>query len=294
MPAPEPTVVTPAVLRDWRLPAPGEDKEGRGRTLIVGGSALTPGAVVLAAEAALRCGAGKLQVATAASVAPHVALALPEALVRPLPEDEDGAISPDAAPVVVEMAEGCSAVLLGPGLLGDDAAAGLLRGTAPNLQSRVVLDALALAFLTAEPDGLHHLDGQAVLTPNLSELALTLDRGEDEVRQDPREAALALAERCRCVVSAGGPTTFIATPAGESWAVQAGGPGLGVSGSGDVQAGLVAGLCARGATPAQAGVWAAHLHGRAGDRLAATVGRLGFLARELPREVPAVLAELEV
>ena len=62
--------VTSAVLREWPLPAPGTGKESRGRTLVVGGSDRTPGAVLLAAEAALRCGAGKLQVATAASVAP--------------------------------------------------------------------------------------------------------------------------------------------------------------------------------------------------------------------------------
>jgi NAD(P)H-hydrate repair Nnr-like enzyme with NAD(P)H-hydrate dehydratase domain len=57
---------------------------------------------------------------------------------------------------------------------------------------------------------------------------------------------------------------------------------------------VVAGLLARGAEPAQAAVWAAHLHGRAGERLAARVGRLGFLARELPPEIPRVLAEVDL
>jgi len=60
-----------------------------------------------------------------------------------------------------------------------------------------------------------------------------------------------------------------------------------------VRAGIVAGLVARGCGPEQAAVWAAHLHGRAGERLASTIGRLGFLARELPRQIPAVLAEIE-
>src|SRR5688572_15090459 len=78
--------VTAAVLRDWPLPDLGTDKESRGRTLIIGGSAQTPGAVLLAAEAALRSGAGKLQVATVRSVAVAVAVALPEARVLPLAE----------------------------------------------------------------------------------------------------------------------------------------------------------------------------------------------------------------
>jgi ADP-dependent NAD(P)H-hydrate dehydratase len=67
-----------------------------------------------------------------------------------------------------------------------------------------------------------------------------------------------------------------------------------VSGSGDVMAGIVTGLAARGATPAQAAVWGTFLHGRSGDRLAAAVGRMGFLAREVLAEVPRVLAEIEV
>jgi NAD(P)H-hydrate repair Nnr-like enzyme with NAD(P)H-hydrate dehydratase domain len=69
---------------------------------------------------------------------------------------------------------------------------------------------------------------------------------------------------------------------------------MGTSGSGDVKAGVVLGLCARGAEPAQAAAWGAHLHGSAGDRLASALGATGYLARELADQVPKVLAELEV
>ena len=69
-------------------------------------------------------------------------------------------------------------------------------------------------------------------------------------------------------------------------------PGLGVSGSGDVQAGIVTGLLARGADPVQAAVWGAFLHARPGERLAASVGAVGYLASELLGEVPRVLSEL--
>ena len=71
-----------------------------------------------------------------------------------------------------------------------------------------------------------------------------------------------------------------------------GSPGLGVSGSGDVRAGLVAGLLARGADPAQAAVWGGYLHARAGERLAGQSGPLGFLAREIAPQMPAVLVEI--
>ena len=103
-----------------------------------------------------------------------------------------------------------------------------------------------------------------------------------------------MARRPNATVALGGATSWVASPSGRLWRDESGGAGLGVSGSGDVRAGVTAGLLARGAEPDQAAVWAAHLHGRAGERLAASVGTLGFLARELPAEIPRVQAEIEL
>lgn len=290
-----PVPVTAGLLRRWPLPDAGGDKESSGRTLVIGGSTMTPGAVVLAAEAALRTGAGKLQVATVRSVAPAMGVAIPEALVRGLPETAGGDIDASCADELVEMAASCSCVLIGPGIMDVDAAVALVAAVVPRLGTTVVLDALALAWLGQQRmDGLHHLDGRAILTPNPRELALTLGIEADEVSADPAAASLTLAQRARAVVSCGGSPTHLAAPDGRTWSDDAGGPGLGVAGSGDVEAGIVTGLAARGADPDQAAVWAAHLHGRAGDRLAVEVGRLGFLARELPACLPRVLSEIEV
>lgn len=286
--------VTAAVLREWPLPDPGAGKEARGRTLVVGGAASTPGAILLAGEAALRCGAGKLQVVTAACVAPVVGAALPEALVMGLPETADGDIDPDGAEQILGLAERCASVLLGPGIRDVEVARTLLGRVVPELATSVVLDAVGLAYVTGQPEVLHHLDGRAVLTPNPHELALTLSESDDDVSADAAAAARRLAVAARAVVACGGEESWIAHPDGRLWLSQTGGVGLGVSGSGDVLAGIVTGLAARGAQPAQAAAWASYLHGRAGDRLAASVGRLGFLARELLPEVPRVLAEIEV
>jgi ADP-dependent NAD(P)H-hydrate dehydratase len=289
----EPVTVTSTTLRDWRLPEPEGDKESRGRTLIVGGSDQTPGAVMLAAEAALRSGAGKLQVATVASLAPMVAVMLPEALVLPLPE-YGGDIAPEAAVDILGLADDASSVLVGPGIRSADQCRALLAALVPKLRGPLVVDAVATAYVGADHTALHALEGRAVITANRHELALTLGIHRDEVDEDPAGATLELARRTQVTVTSGGEETWTATPEGGLWHDQTGGVGLGVSGSGDVFAGIVCGLTARGATPAQAAVWAAHIHGRAGDRLASAVGRVGFLARELPPEVPRVLAEIEV
>jgi ADP-dependent NAD(P)H-hydrate dehydratase len=286
-------VITPALLREWSLPDPGTSKETRGRTLVVGGHTETPGAVLLAAEAALRCGAGKLQVATVADVASYMAIAVPEGLVRGLEQTPGGDIAPDAADRVLELADGCEAVLLGPGMGDVEAVCDLLARVVPHLSCTVVLDAAALAYASSG-DVLSHLRGRCVLTPNPHELALALDVEQDAVDAEPVEHALRLARKTGAVVSCGGPQTSIAHPDGRVWVDASGGIGLAVSGSGDVHAGIVVGLAARGATPEQAAAWAAHLHGRAGDRLAASVGPLGYLAREVAAEVPRVLAEIDV
>ena len=289
---PESVLVTPEVLRGWPLPEPSGGKNARGSILVIGGCAETLGAVLLAAEAAMRAGAGKLQVATVASMAPYVAVALPEALVRELPATEGGAIAPEAAETVRDLAEAADAVLIGPGMADKEATQGFGERLLPHLRGPLALDALGLATVTAEESCVHHLDGNVVLTPNPTEAAYSLHVDEDEVDDDPAAAAADLAGRARAVVGLGGATSWIAAPDGRLWRDESGTAGLGVSGSGDVRAGITAGLLARGAEPAQAAVWAAWLHGRTGERLASSVGRLGFLARELPGEVPAALAEV--
>jgi ADP-dependent NAD(P)H-hydrate dehydratase len=293
-PQPDATLVTPQVLRGWRLPEPTGGKESRGSILVVGGSTETLGAVTLAAEAALRSGAGKLQVVVPSKVAPHVSIALPEALVRGVPSTEAGAIEGSSVELFLDLVEKASAVVVGPGMADKEQTQALVESLLPELRSPVVLDALGLAAVTADPACLHHLEGRVVLTPNPTELAISLHVDADEVEDDPSGCARRLAEQTHATVGLGGATSWVAGPDGQLWEDESGGAGLGVSGSGDVRAGVVAGLLARGAEPDQAAVWASYLHGRAGERLAATVGRLGFLARELPPEVPRVLAEVDL
>ena len=289
------TVVTPNVLRDWPLPDPYGDKYDKGGLLIVGGGAQTPGAVLLAAEAGLRVGAGKVRVATVRSIAPHLATALPEAFVEGLPEEEDGDLAPDGAEEILELAGSADAVLLGPGIMTPQAANALLERVVPHLDAAVLIDGLGMAYLTENLDGVQHLAGRALLTPNARELAMTLGReGEAPDEDEVRTLAAELSRKSMAVVLGGAATSFVVTPEGAVWRNEAGAPGMAASGSGDAKAGAIAGLLARGAPPEQAATWGAFIHGRAGERLTAAVGRVGFLARELVRELPAALAEIEV
>ena len=284
-------VITSGRLRDWPLPPPEGDKEARGRLLVVGGSRRTPGAALLAAEAALRSGAGKMQIATVDSVATAMGLSIPEALVAGFAE-LDGELDPAATAEIIAMGNHCRTVLIGPGLGDADRAAALLAGIVPQLHCTVVIDALGMSFITTHRDGVAHLDGRAILSPNVAELAITLGVDRDEVAADPGPYVLRLAQQTGAIVVSGAARSWIATPAGRLWRDESGAPGLATSGSGDIKAGIIAGLAARGAEPEHAAVWAAYAHGRAGERLAASVGAVGYLARDLLGEIPTVLAEI--
>ena len=287
----EPQEVTAATLHDWPLPEPGADKETRGRVLVVAGSRSTPGAALLAAEGCLRAGAGKLRIVTARSVAAALGAAVPEARITGVEETTGGSISADAAEEVLELAEDCDVVLLGPGFVEVDCAAELLERVLPRVTTTVVLDALASAFVTPRPKRLSELPGTFVLTVNPAELAETLGVAQEKAESDPVGLAGELARRTGATVLCGG-TDKVIVGGGRCWRVRVGGPGLGVSGSGDAQAGIVAGLAARGAEPAQAAVWGGFLHGSAGDVLAGRCGDVGFLARQIPAEVPRLLHRL--
>lgn len=281
--------LTPALLRGWPLPARDGAKDVRGGVLVVGGARRTPGAAALAGVTALRIGAGRLTLAVAESVAAPLAVATPEAGVLALPEDADGSPTGATPPHLAAELERADAVVVGPGLDEPEGAAALVRSVLGALAGRdaaVLLDAFALGVLPGLRDEVALPEGRTVLTPNTTEAARLL--GVDEVHPD--DAAVRVAERWGAVVSCAG---TIAHPDGRRWASATGYPGLGTSGSGDVLAGAVAGLLAGGAPPEQAACWGTAVHGSAGDRLAARVGPLGYLARELADEVPAVLVELQ-
>jgi len=280
MPSPlEEEVITPQLLRRWALPDPGSDKLSRGTVLVVGGSQFNPGAVLLAGVAALRAGAGRLQLVVADESAVPLSIAVPEARVLGLPAGDS-----DPPAEVFELARDADVIAIGPGLDDIGQTTELMRSVlaAAGTDTAVVLDAYALGALSKEPGLLRQR--RAVLTPNVTEAAHLLGRdpGDDLAR-----AARELADRYQAAVSLFG---HIADPDGSAWREESGDAGLGTSGSGDARAGIVAGLLGRGAEPAQAACWGAYAHAVSGQRLTPRYGRTGFLARELVDEVAYTIA----
>lgn len=291
----KPKILTPALLKGWPLPQPDEegDKEERGRVLVVGGATEMPGAIILAATAVLRAGAGKLQIATNRSIAPLVAANVPEARVFALAETKSGAIAASAADEIIERGNRVNAVLVGPGMIDEPLVSRLMKSVVPHLESpTLILDAAAMSFLADVPHALHSLHGRVVLTPHGGEMARLLGIEKNKIRNDAVMTAQRAARDFMAVVALKGAETIICDSQNNIYINRTGNVGLAISGSGDTLSGIICGLAARGAAPVQAAAWGVFLHGSAGDKLARQMGPLGFLPRELLAEVPALMAAL--
>lgn len=280
------------LLRAFPLPHHPDDgdKEDRGRLLVIAGSRELPGAALLAGVAALRAGAGKLQIATAGSVAVALGVAVPEARVIGLEETETGCIAETECDRLLEWAGEAQAVLLGCGLQhGPPLEALLDRMLASGLQVPLILDAAALGSLAERAAVLKRWPGGAILLPHPGEMARLLGCEREEIAEDPLAAARRAAEIFGTVTLIKGEYSYIVAPDGRAFRFEGGGVGLATSGSGDALAGIVGGLAARGADPLTAVLWGVYLHGEAGRRLSKEVGRVGFLARELLDLVPGLM-----
>jgi ADP-dependent NAD(P)H-hydrate dehydratase / NAD(P)H-hydrate epimerase len=265
------------------------DKVARGRVLVVAGGVGTSGAAALAAEGALRAGAGLVTAVVPDPVRTEVATRTdPGVMVRGVPADDEGAVA--GAEGLPDL-DGFDVVTAGPGLGYGEGASVLvayLRAHAP----RLVLDADALNVHRDDPDELADHTGELVLTPHERELA-RIGAGQDgpDAWANRVERVPALASRYHATIVAKGPGTLVAAPDGRVWVCPTGGPALGSGGTGDALAGIVGAAIARADDVPLAVARAVWWHAVAGHR--AGLGRAGrATATDLLRELPGVLGDL--
>lgn len=282
--------LTRTALRSFPLPAQGDGgKDDHGRLLVVAGSRRTPGSALLCALAAFRSGAGRVRIATFADLAIPLSMHMPEALVIPLEETRDGGCTRASVHELADRAHEADAILAGPGM-ARSRSAGAIADALLHSDAPLVIDAALLHVLAPLAAECRSARVPPVLLPHAREMAALLGCRAEDVERDRLAAARAAAELYGAVVVAKGAQSHIAAPDGRTWTFKGGAPGLGVAGSGDTLAGIVGALLARGADPLTALLWGVLLHGEAGAALARKVGPVGFLAREIPDEIPALLS----
>lgn len=268
------------------------DKEARGAVLVFAGGPGMSGVGALVGEAAMRAGAGKLQIAAVNAHVVAISMAVPEAMVVAAPASV-GEIAAGAAEALAANIGKANAIIVGPGMTDPDNAGALALNLLRSASDkRFVVDAAALTGLF---DRLSELDTDRlswVVTPHAGEMATCLGVDKQNVLDDPVRAGLEASRKLNAVVIVKGATSHVVTPDGRVFVHEGGVNGLGASGSGDVLAGIIGGLLARGAEPLTATLWGVWLHAAAGRRLSERVGTLGFLARELAAQVPGLMDEV--
>ena len=283
---------------DWRaahqLPKieSGSDKNSRGRILLVGGARFVPGALALTGEAALRAGAGKLQMATVEAVASPLGVLIPEAAMVGLPMREDGEIALEGVTVLADLVPLCDVLLVGPGMSATSDTGPIVRGLLSLSPPALLLDAAALTC--ADPCELAIAAAKLplILTPHHGEVARLIGCGRHAVSGEPAQMLSDIICQTGAFVALKGPETWIGGPGTPILHFTGGCPGLGIGGSGDVLAGIIGGLIARGTSPFVAVAWAVAIHGAAGQLAASEIGPIGFLARELLPRIPRLLETL--
>ncbi|HFF6188484.1 NAD(P)H-hydrate dehydratase [Stenotrophomonas maltophilia] len=236
-----------------------------GHVLCVGGNHGSGGAIAMAAEAALRAGAGLLSLGTRRDHVGPLLARLPEAMTHAL---EDG----DVLPALLEKAR---VVAIGPGL-GQDEWARAMFAQVLDSDKPLVVDADALNLLAQDPRALP----DAILTPHPGEAARLLGCSTADIQADRYRCAQALAERFHAVVVLKGAGSIVTAPGQAPRLIAAGNPGMAVGGMGDLLTGIIASLRAQGLAAFDAAAAGALLHALAGDAAAAD-GARGLLPTDL-------------
>jgi ADP-dependent NAD(P)H-hydrate dehydratase / NAD(P)H-hydrate epimerase len=254
---------------------PDSTKFTSGQVLVVGGSRGLTGAVALSATAAIRTGAGYATAAVPSELEPILEAKLTEVMTLGC-ASESGALAAGAAEAIADAAERAAAVVLGPGLGRTEGAQTVGRVLARAIEAPLVLDADGLNAHAGDLGALASRQAGTVITPHAGELARLLERTSEEVNQHRLAAARQAAETGRCVVVLKGDDTIVIDGASDEPVVAVNtvsSPALATAGTGDVLAGTIGALLARGLRPFEAACCAVRANTTAGvlaaDRLGA-------------------------
>lgn len=274
---PQPVAAIPSLPKR----AADSHKGTYGRVLVVAGSRGMAGAAVLCGSAALRGGAGLVQVACPSEVQPVVAAGNPCYMTVGVSHRTDGTYSEACLQELLALGEAADALAVGPGLGNRPDVAQLVRGLLVGLPNKpVVLDADGLNVLPPIPEELAARPAPLILTPHPGEFARLLGLTTAEVQADRDRLAAEFARTHRCVVVLKGTATVV-TDGERIYHNATGNPGMATGGSGDVLTGVVAALVGQKLPAFDATVLGVHVHGRAGDLAAGVLGQTALTAADL-------------
>ncbi len=286
-------LLTPEEIRQ-NLPARAVDahKGNFGHALVIGGSVGKTGAAAMAAQAALRIGAGLVTLAIPSSLNPIMEQKLTEVMTVPLPETSSQTLSLAAEKALMDIAQDKSVIILGPGLSTHPETQELVRKLLHALRPPLILDADGINALAGDTDSLARVKTKLVLTPHPGEMARLLGTTSQKVQSDRLGIVQSFAKRYNVCLVLKGAHTILADPNGPLFINPTGNEGMATAGTGDVLAGMLGGLISQGLDPLQASKIGVYLHGLAGDLVAAHKGAMGMIAGDLIECIPLAIQKI--
>jgi NAD(P)H-hydrate epimerase len=268
---------------------PDSHKGTYGHLLVVAGASGKTGAAALVGQAAMRCGAGLVTLATTERAQSILESKCQEVMVEAIMERADSPLNDKILKQIGTILDGKAAVALGPGL-----------GTAPGISAMAVkllqmcnvpavVDADGVNILAKDLSGAGRINAPMILTPHPGEMARLLNKSVPHIQADRIGAARDAARWHGMVIVLKGANTVIAAPDGRAFVNPTGNPGMATGGMGDVLTGMIGAFLAQGLPPLDAALLGVFLHGRSGDWAAKRQGEIALIAADVVGELPHVL-----
>ncbi len=278
--------VTEAIPRRGRE----STKFAAGSVIVCGGSTGLTGAPCMAAESAMRAGAGYVTAMIPSSLNLIFETRLLEVMTVPL-ADAGGSLDPGAADAVLQRLARADALVLGPGLGRDSGAVDLARNVAGAAEVPLLLDADGLNAHAGKLTSLAARSAATVLTPHAGELARLLESDSAAVAARRLHSGRLAAADADAIVVLKGDDTLVCEPGGRVGVSRGGASVLATAGTGDVLSGLIGAYLSKGMDPFAAACAGVLVHARAGRLLTGELGPEGVIARDVIESLPRALNE---
>lgn len=265
-----------------------------GHLLCICGSRNMVGAAVLSTSAALRSGAGLVTVAFPESAYLPIATKLTEALLMPLPENEEGTLSRECLPKLITSLDKYDAVVIGCGLGVNDDTSAIVKAVLENSKVPVIVDADGINIIAKDISILRNAKSKVVLTPHPKEMSRLTGTPTEIIQSDRIGHARKFSEENSVYLALKGSNTVVTEPDSRRTYVNASGNnGLSKGGSGDVLSGIMGGFAVQGFRLIDAITAAVYIHGHVADVVADNLSKSGMLPSDIVNELGATLGAFE-
>ncbi|MFH2058978.1 MAG: NAD(P)H-hydrate dehydratase [Pseudomonadota bacterium] len=261
-------------------------KGSYGHLLVIAGSPGKTGAAALCANAAMRSGTGLVTLGIAKSLNKVMEPQVLEPMTLPLPEIKKGLLTDHCFDQIQTLSRNKQALALGPGIGTSKGTQRLVQKLVKEITIPMIIDADGLNCLAQDLSVLKGKKAPIILTPHPGEMAKLCKMSTADIQADRINIASQFATDHDVILILKGAQTVVSLPNGQSFICPTGNPGMAAGGMGDVLTGLIAGFCAQGFTPENAGLAGVYVHGLCADILADQMGGFGFLASDMIKNIP--------